>query len=74
MVKLIYNGVMATGMMNTGSYKLSVEKGKTYDIPASIVDKFLANGEWKRVSEVKAVEKPKKIIKEKYEEKQEEDE
>ena len=69
MVKLIYNGAKAKGLFVTsGGYKLSVEKGESYDIPTRLVDKFLASGEWKKQYERKVVEKPKKEDKQEYEE------
>ena len=41
MVKLIYNGVMAKGILRGKGIAIPVVKGETYDIPESFVDKLL---------------------------------
>jgi len=58
-MKLIYDGVMASGRYKAKNFESVVMKGKKYDVPKDSVEELLRSGDWKRVDTIK--EKPKKV-------------
>lgn len=47
-IKMLYNGVMAKGLVKGIG---TVEYGKIYDIPDNRVESLLKNGEWSKVKD-----------------------
>ena len=48
MVKLIYNGVMATCRYKSSNFDKVVRKGEKYDVHKNDVEDFLKSGYWKK--------------------------
>ena len=59
MVKLLYKGKMAAGIVKGIG---GVEKGKVYDVSEPLLSELLKNGGWERVSAPAPVKKSKFVF------------
>ena len=62
-MKLIYNGVMASGQSKYGDWKQNVRKGEIYEVPDKVAKQLLKSNQWKNVEKkVKEVKKKNEYV------------